>query len=240
MRLDKFLANMLPLSRKEVNVLVKNGRVLVNGNVQKRADGHIIPETDVITLDGERILYAEYLYLMLNKPKGYVSATEDKKYKTVLDLVPEEFSHYELFPVGRLDIDTEGLLILTNDGQLAHEMLSPKKHVDKVYYAEIDDEVTGEDILAFRKGVTLDDGYHTMPGELVILKSSDISKIELTIKEGKFHQVKRMFEAIGKHVIYLKRIKMGDVPLDETLALGEIRPLSEDEVAILKRKGQSK
>ena len=219
--------------------MVKNGRVLVNNKVQK-ADVHIVPETDVITLDGERIMYTEYLYLMLNKPKGYVSATEDKKYMTVLDLVPKEFSHYDLFPVGRLDIDTEGLLILTNDGQLTHEMLSPKKHVDKVYYAEIDAEVTKEDVLAFHEGVMLDDGYHTMPGELVILKSDNISQIELTIREGKFHQVKRMFEAVGKHVTYLKRIKMGDVPLDETLALGEVRSLSENEIAALKRKEQPK
>ena len=173
---------------------------------------------------------------MLNKPDGYISATYDKFDPIVLDLIDSSYLVFEPFPVGRLDKDTEGLLVLTNDGQLAHRVLSPKKHVPKTYYAKIQGVVTQEDIVAFEKGVTLDDGYETMPSQLKILKSDDISEIELTIHEGKFHQVKRMFESVDKKVIYLKRLSMGKLQLDETLALGEYRELTEEEVKLIEER----
>lgn len=171
---------------------------------------------------------------MMNKPPGVVSATEDHQDETVIDLLEIEDLVFDPFPVGRLDKDTEGLLLITNDGQLAHRLLSPKKHVPKTYFAVIDGEVTERDIEAFKNGVTLDDGYKTKPGELKILKSGLTSDIELTITEGKFHQVKRMFQAVGKRVIYLKRISMGPLKLDETLELGEYRELTDEELQKLK------
>lgn len=238
MRLDKFLANQSPYSRREIAVMVKKGRICVNGVLAKKADIHIDEQKDEIFLDQIKIHYQPYVYLMLNKPDGYVSATEDKKFPTVVSLVPKEWVHYEVFPVGRLDIDTEGLLILTNDGQLAHDMLSPKKHVDKVYYAKIEGVVTKQDVKDFEKGVTLEDGYHTMPGKLTILKTGAQSEIELTIREGKFHQVKRMFEAVGKKVVYLQRIKMGGVSLDPQLKLGQVRALTTQEQKDLIRRNE--
>ena len=173
---------------------------------------------------------------MLNKPDGYISATFDKYDPIVLDLIDQSYLVFEPFPVGRLDKDTEGLLVLTNDGQLAHRVLSPKKHVPKTYYAKIQGKVTEEDILAFEKGVILDDGYETMPSQLKILKSDDMSEIELTIHEGKFHQVKRMFESVGKEVVYLKRLSMGKLKLDESLGLGEYRELTEEEVKLIEER----
>ena len=173
---------------------------------------------------------------MLNKPDGYISATFDKRDPIVLDLIDKEALIFEPFPVGRLDKDTEGLLVLTNDGQLAHRVLSPKKHVPKTYYAKVEGVVTEEDVKAFADGVILDDGYETMPAELEILKSDEISEIELTIHEGKFHQVKRMFESVGKKVVYLKRLSMGKLKLDEGLALGKYRELTEEEVKMIEEK----
>ena len=170
---------------------------------------------------------------MLNKPDGYISATFDKYDPIVLDLIDQSYLVFEPFPVGRLDKDTEGLLVLTNDGQLAHRVLSPKKHVPKTYYAKIQGKVTEEDIFAFEKGVILDDGYETMPSQL---KSDDMSEIELTIHEGKFHQVKRMFESVGKKVVYLKRLSMGKLKLDESLKLGEYRELTEEEVKLIEER----
>ena len=193
-------------------------------------------ENDEILFDGEKVVYKEFIYLMLNKPDGYISATFDKRDPIVLDLIDKEALIFEPFPVGRLDKDTEGLLVLTNDGQLAHRVLSPKKHVPKTYYAKVEGVVTEEDVKAFAEGVTLDDGYETMPAELEILKSDDISEIELTIHEGKFHQVKRMFESVGKKVVYLKRLSMGKLKLDEGLALGEYRELTEEEVKMIEEK----
>jgi 16S rRNA pseudouridine516 synthase len=172
---------------------------------------------------------------MLHKPDGYLSATEDARDKTVLDLI-EGYDHYDMFPVGRLDKDTEGLLILTNDGQLSHRVLSPKSHVPKCYYAVIEGVVTEADQIAFKEGVVLEDGYETLPAELEILKSAAVSEIELTIVEGKFHQVKRMFESVGKRVTYLKRIKMGGLVLDPDLAKGAYRELSEAEVQKLEER----
>ena len=233
MRLDKLLANMGYGSRKEVKQLLKEKAVTVDGVAVKDAAMKVDPETQDVSVYGERVVYTEFIYLMMNKPPGIISATEDRYDETVIDLLDPLAQHFKPFPVGRLDKDTEGLLLITNDGSLSHNLLSPKKHVPKTYYATIDGVVTEADIEAFRKGVELEDGYVTKPGELVILKSGDVSEIELTIQEGKFHQVKRMFEAVGKKVTYLKRLSMGPLVLDETLELGDYRELTEEELAAL-------
>lgn len=234
LRIDKMLANLGFGSRKEVKQLLKTGAVKIDDAVVKDPKQHVDTNKQNVTLNGEVIEYKEFIYLMMNKPQGVLSATEDSAQETVIDLLELEDQVYEPFPVGRLDKDTEGLLLITNDGQLAHRLLSPKKHVPKTYFAVIDQEVTQEDIKAFAEGVTLDDGYETKPGELKILKSGIRSDIELTITEGKFHQVKRMFEAVGKKVVYLKRISMGPLPLDETLELGEYRELTDEEIELLR------
>ena len=233
MRLDKLLANMGYGSRKEVKQLLKEKAVTVDGVVAKDAAMKVDPDAQDVSVYGERVVYTEFIYLMMNKPPGVVSATEDRYDETVIDLLDPLAQHFKPFPVGRLDKDTEGLLLITNDGSLSHNLLSPKKHVPKTYYATIDGVVTESDIEAFRQGVELDDGYVTKPGELVILKSDDVSEIELTIQEGKFHQVKRMFEAVGKKVTYLKRLSMGPLVLDEALELGDYRELTEEELATL-------
>ena len=224
------LANLGYGSRKDVKKLLKDGMVEVNEQKVKDPKQHVDPDTDIVMVNGEKVEYKEFIYLMLNKPQGVISATEDSEHETVLDLLEMEDLVFSPFPVGRLDKDTEGLLLLTNDGQLAHRLLSPKKHVPKTYFAVINCEVTEEDVNAFKQGVVLDDGYLTKPGELKILKSGLTSDIELTITEGKFHQVKRMFEAVGKRVIYLQRISMGPLQLDESLELGEYRELTEEEL----------
>lgn len=233
-RLDKVLANLGYGTRKEVKALVKDGEVTVNGSRVKDSSIHIEPETDVIEVSGDRILYRKFIYIMLNKPQGVVSATEDNYDETVIDLLEPEHAVFKPAPVGRLDKDTEGLLLLTNDGELNHNLLSPKRHVPKKYYAVISGEVTEKDISKFQKGLTLDDGYNTLPAELKILKSGETSEIEVVLYEGKYHQVKRMFEAVGKKVTYLKRIEMGPLLLDEGLELGEYRELTVDEVNLLK------
>lgn len=235
MRLDKLLANMGYGSRKEVKQLLKKGMVRVNGEPEKDPSFHVDPERDEVSLLGEEVVYREFIYLMMNKPPGVISATEDVKDRTVIDLLDREVRHFAPFPVGRLDKDTEGLLLLTNDGQLAHNLLSPKKEVPKKYFARVSGVVTEEDIRQFANGVTLDDGYETKPGELVILRSAPVSEIELTITEGKFHQVKRMFEAVDKKVVYLKRMTMGTLHLDPRLRLGEYRELTEEELQELSR-----
>ena len=235
-RIDKILSNLGYGSRSELKKLCKSGLVKVNGKVINNPGVQVDVENDEILFDGEKVVYKEFIYLMLNKPDGYISATFDKRDPIVLDLIDKEALIFEPFPVGRLDKDTEGLLVLTNDGQLAHRVLSPKKHVPKTYYAKVEGVVTEEDVKAFAEGVTLDDGYETMPAELEILKSDDISEIALTIHEGKFHQVKRMFESVGKKVVYLKRLSMGKLKLDESLALGEYRELTEEEVKMIEEK----
>lgn len=235
MRIDKLLANIGYGSRKEVKGLLKSGAVKVNGEAIKDAKLQVNPDLEVVTVYGEQVEYKEFIYLMMNKPPGVLSATEDNYQQTVIDLLELEDSVYEPFPVGRLDKDTEGLLLITNDGKLAHQLLSPKKHVPKKYFAVIEGEVTERDIEAFHAGVTLDDGYLTKPGELVIIKSGPTSDIELTITEGKFHQVKRMFAAVDKRVIYLKRLSMGSLQLDDSLELGEYRELTDGEVEGLKQ-----
>jgi 16S rRNA pseudouridine516 synthase len=234
MRLDKWLANSGIGSRKEVKKLLKTGAVTVNGKMTKDAKVHADPNADNVMLFDEPVEYREFIYLMMNKPNGVISATEDKRDETVIDLLDDAHKHFDPHPVGRLDKDTEGMLLLTNDGHLSHQLLSPKHHVPKTYFARIHGQVTEADIAAFKEGVTLDDGYKTKPGDLVILLSGDESEIELTITEGKFHQVKRMFQAVGKEVVYLKRLSMGALGLDEELELGEYRELTEEELNLLK------
>lgn len=236
MRLDKLLANMGYGSRKEVKQLLKQKAVTVDGAYVKDAALHVDPEKQDVSVFGERVIYTEFVYIMMNKPPGVISATEDLRDETVIDLLDPLLQHFEPFPVGRLDKDTEGLLLLTNDGILAHNLLSPKKHVPKVYYAQIEGIVTDEDCEKFAQGVELDDGYVTKPGELIILKSAQQSEIELMIQEGKFHQVKRMFEAVGKRVTYLKRLSMGNLKLDDNLELGEYRELTAEELARLQNR----
>ncbi|WP_409302265.1 pseudouridine synthase [Peribacillus sp. SCS-155] len=236
MRIDKMLSNIGYGSRTEVKKLLKSGAVAVNEKVVKDPKEHVDTKADRVTVQGEDVEYREFIYLMMNKPPGVLSATEDHYQETVIDILEPEDAVFQPFPVGRLDKDTEGLLLLTNDGQLSHQLLSPKKHVPKTYFAAIEGEVTEDDIEAFKAGVTLDDGYVTKPGELAILKQGLTSDIELTITEGKFHQVKRMFEAVGKRVIYLKRISMGSLVLDEELGLGQYRELTDEELRLLKGK----
>ena len=236
MRVDKLLSNVGVASRAELKKYCKQGLISVNGKVINHPGVQVDSENDDVRFNGEKIVYREFVYIMLNKPDGYISATFDKYDPIVLDLIDQSYLVFEPFPVGRLDKDTEGLLVLTNDGQLAHRVLSPKKHVPKTYYAKIQGKVTEEDILAFEKGVILDDGYETMPSQLKILKSDDMSEIELTIHEGKFHQVKRMFESVGKKVVYLKRLSMGKLKLDESLKLGEYRELTEEEVKLIEER----
>ena len=235
-RLDKFLVEMSVASRSTVKDMAKKGRITVNGEVVKASDVKIDENTDVVSVDGHVIAFSDMEYFMLNKPAGVITATLDKKAKTVLDLIDER-TRNDLFPVGRLDKDTEGLLLITNDGDLAHRLLAPKKHVDKIYYADIDGIVTDEHVRRFAEGLTLLDGTQVMPGELTVLETDmakNTSKIQLTIHEGKFHQVKRMFEAVGCSVTYLKRLSMGPLELDTALAPGEYRRLTDEEINMLK------
>lgn len=232
MRLDKYLAEMGVGTRQEAKKKIRQGQVLVNGAVVKAAETKINEKSDEITADGRDISYVSFEYYMLNKPAGVVSATEDRRDTTVLDLIKDK-KRKDLFPVGRLDKDTEGLLLITNDGDLAHRLLAPKKHVDKVYYARIDGTVTEDDVKKFEEGIDIgtdDKEEMTRPAKLEIIKSGEESEIRLTIHEGKFHQVKRMFHAVGKEVTYLKRECMGTLCLDEKLKPGEYRLLTEEEI----------
>lgn len=235
MRIDKLLSNMGYGTRKEVHQLLKSGAVRVNDKVEKKSGAQIKIEIDKVTCLGEPVVYREFIYLMMNKNQGVLSATEDTRDKTVIDLLSDEYRHFKPFPVGRLDKDTEGFLLISNDGKLAHNLLSPKKNVPKTYYAHVAGIVTGEDIADFNNGVMLDDGYVTKPGKLHVIKSAEISEIELTITEGKFHQVKRMFKAVGKEVVYLKRLSMGPITLDKSLSLGAYRELTAEELELLQQ-----
>ena len=228
LRLDKYLADMNIGTRSEVKKLISKGLVTVNGSTVKKPEIKIDTDADKVICQGINVSYAEYEYYMLNKPQGVISATEDPNQSTVLDLI--ESKRKDLFPVGRLDKDTEGLLLITNDGQLAHRLLAPGKHVDKVYYARIDGRVTEDDVKAFKEGLDIGDDKKTLPGFLKILSSGDMSEIELTIHEGRFHQVKRMFKAVGKEVVFLKRLSMGNLSLDPSLKPGEYKELKKDEI----------
>lgn len=233
MRLDKFLSECGICSRSESKIFIKKGMITVNGKKAAKGEEKIDPDNDEIMFKGQKIIYAEFEYYMLNKPAGVVSATEDKNDKTVIDLVPKPHAK-DIFPVGRLDKDTEGLLIITNDGETAHRLLSPKKHVDKTYFVRTSGgEIGTEEVEKLENGVDIGEEKLTLPAEIEILKNGEISESLLTIREGKFHQVKRMFKAVGREVIYLKRISMGKLKLDESLEKGGCRRLTEDEINMI-------
>lgn len=232
MRLDKFLVACAVGSRTEVKNLLKAGRVTVNGKKEKSAKLQIDEERDEIRFDGQVLEYEEFVYYMMNKPKGVISATEDPKHRTVLDLLDDIAQSKEVFPVGRLDIDTHGLLLLTNDGQLAHALLSPKRHVDKTYQAQVKGIMAQEDVEIFADGIPLKD-FTCQPAKLEILSTDaekNQSQIRVTIAEGKFHQVKRMVAYCGKEVVDLQRLTMGTLVLDENLERGEWRRLTKEEL----------
>ena len=243
MRLDKYLAEMGKGTRSQLKQDLKRGLVTVNGQVEKSADREVDPEVDRVTYAGEDVSYVAYEYYILHKPAGYLSATEDRHQKTVLDLITDR-SRDDLFPVGRLDKDTEGLLLITNDGDLAHRLLHPKKHVDKAYFAIVRGTATQEMVQAFADGLDIGDDKPTLPAKLEILSVGgktikeneegvaleiETSQVKITIREGRFHQIKRMMEAVGSEVLYLKRLTMGPLALDDNLGLGEYRPLTEEE-----------
>ena len=241
-RLDKFLSEIANVTRKEAKVILNKGRVFVNGELCKSGDRKVT-KNDEILLDGKKLGAVEqFLYLMLHKPAGVVSATEDKKDKTVLDVVKEQEGEFtigkrELFPVGRLDKDTEGLLLLTDDGELAHRLLSPKRHVDKVYYAKVSGIVPNDAVERFAKGISVGKEYEAMPAKLEILNiclQENTSEVKITLREGKFHQVKRMCHEIGCEVTYLKRLSMGSLELDNNLPIGKCRKLTTEEIQKLK------
>ncbi len=228
-RLDKYLSEMGAGTRSEVKKYIRQGMVTVDGTVVKKPEEKIEEATQTVCVNGKELGYEKFEYYMLNKPKGVVSATTDKRDRTVMDLI-ESKKRKDLFPVGRLDKDTEGLLLITNDGDLAHRLLAPKKHVDKVYYAQVAGQVTEDTVRQFSLGLDIGNDERAKPSLLKVLKSDAVSEIELTIQEGKFHQVKRMFQAVGMEVLYLKRLSMGSLVLDPTLETGEYRRLSEEEV----------
>jgi len=234
MRLDKYLADMGKGTRSQLKEAIRKGRIRINGEVVKKPETRVRIPGDEVSFDGLSVSYVTMEYFMLNKPRGVVSATEDRKYKTVVDLI-EDRSRRDLFPVGRLDIDTEGLLLITNDGELAHRLLAPKRHVDKVYYACCRGRVPETAVEEFKAGITLPDGLKCLPAALEILAVNagpvtETTEIRLTVREGKFHQVKRMMEVVGCPVLSLKRLSMGPLTLDETLKPGQYRPLTNEEL----------
>ena len=232
MRLDKYLVACAVGSRTEVKNFLKAGRVTVNGKKEKSAKLQINEEIDEICFDGQKLDYEEFVYYMMNKPQGVISATEDSEHKTVLDLLDDLARSKEVFPVGRLDIDTHGLLLLTNDGQLAHALLSPKRHVDKIYLARVDGIMTQEDVETFAQGIPLKD-FTCKPAKLELVsldREKNQSLVRVTIAEGKFHQIKRMVAYCGKEVVDLQRLTMGTLTLDEDLKRGEWRRLSKEEL----------
>ena len=232
MRLDKFLVACAVGSRTEVKNLLKAGRVTVNSKKEKSAKLQINEDRDEICFDGQKLEYEEFVYYMMNKPQGVISATEDPKHRTVLDLLDDMARSKEVFPVGRLDIDTHGLLLLTNDGKLAHALLSPKRHVDKTYLAQVEGIMTQEDVETFAKGIPLKD-FTCQPAKLELVSvdtEKEESLVRVTIAEGKFHQVKRMVAYCGKEVVDLQRLTMGTLTLDEDLKRGEWRRLSKEEL----------
>jgi len=234
-RLDKILASTGRWSRREVKDLVRTGRVTVDGAVAHSPELKVDREGAAVRVDGETVRCARYTYLMLHKPAGLVSATEDPREPTVLSLLPEHLQKIGLFPAGRLDKDTEGLLLLTNDGELAHALLSPRRHVDKTYLVRVEGRLNGADAAAFAAGMTLADGLKCLPAGLELLGSGESSEAIVTLREGKYHQIKRMCAARGKPVVYLKRLTMGPLTLDSTLEKGEWRALTTEELGALKK-----
>lgn len=234
-RLDKYLADAGFGSRKAVREMFKKKQITVNGTVLTQPDAKVDPTEDVVCVLGKTVVYEAFSYYMLNKPQGVVSATKDENEKTVISLIAEQ-KRRDLFPVGRLDKDTEGLLLITNDGKLANHLLAPGKHVKKTYYAKIKGMVTMHEVELFRQGICIGDEKPTAPAELVILTSGEESEIKVTITEGRYHQIKRMFKAVGMEVLYLKRLTMGGLVLDDSLAVGEYRKLTEQEVQMLQNR----
>lgn len=234
MRLDKYISDCGIATRREIKLMIKAGRISVDGEVAKAPEQKLEPETAIVSLDGNILKYEKFHYYMLNKPSGVLSATDDGKQKTVIDLLSPEMQKMGLFPVGRLDKDTTGLLIITDDGEFAHKVISPKSEIVKVYHAQTEAPVNDEDILAFADGVTLADGTKCLPAELILL---DDGSCLVKVMEGKYHQVKRMLASRGKPVTALKRLKIGDLELDKSLKSGEFRPLSSDELCrVMKKK----
>ena len=230
MRLDKFISTTTTLSRAEAKKIIKKG-ILINDILIKSPDYKVDEFNDQVIVNGNRLVYQKYVYIMMNKPKNTVSATEDAIERTVVDILRDEDRMYKVFPVGRLDKDTEGLMLLTNDGELAHKLISPKKDVEKKYYVEVSGELKNEHLKIIKEGVILEDGYRCKPARLEILDSSEgNSKANIFITEGKFHQVKRMMKSLGTTVTYLKRLSIGSLKLDENLKLGEYRYLTDDEL----------
>lgn len=233
-RLDRLLSNTGYGTRKEVKQMIRKGHVKVNKTVIKKDDLKIDPKVEKVYVDDVEVVHEPFVYFMLNKPAGYISATVDQVHKTVIDLI-EGYDNYELFPVGRLDKDTEGLLLITNDGGFAHLLMAPRRKHAKIYYAKVKGEITDEHIGLFKEGITIDTGYKCKSSRLKILEANeDYSIVEVEITEGKFHQVKKMFLAIGSEVLYLKRIQIRDLKLDENLQLGKFRKLTEQELIDLK------
>ena len=237
LRVDKMIASTGKYSRKEVKLLIRQGLVLADGLPVGAPEEKYDPETVELIVKGEVLTLRAHTWVMLHKPAGYLSATEDGRGATVLDLLPEELRRQKLFPVGRLDKDTEGLLLLTNEGKLAHDLLSPRHHVDKVYYARTAGQLKEEACQAFRQGLVLGDGLRCLPAELEILSASEQgSEALVTVREGKFHQVKRMLAAQGTPVLYLKRMRMGNLTLDPGLRPGEYRLLTAEEIEGLRKR----
>lgn len=232
-RLDKFLSNQLNISRSDAKELIKKRLIAVNGVTAKLFDMKIDPERDAVSSEGKEIKYREHIYIMLNKPADVVCATRDKLSETVLELIPEELRREGLFPAGRLDKDTVGFVLITDDGGFAHDILSPKKHVDKKYFAVLEKNITEHDIDLLKSGITIDGGEKCLPAEA--MTAGKQNEIFLTLREGKYHQVKRMAEALGNKVLYLKRISIGGLALDEKLKEGECREITEEELKILKK-----
>ncbi|MBE6700613.1 MAG: rRNA pseudouridine synthase [Ruminococcaceae bacterium] len=230
-RLDKFVSSSLAKTRSEAHLLIKKGRVELNGKVEKDIGKKLDPENDVVTCEGISLTFSKYHYYMLNKPDGYVCSTEDIKDRTIMELLDEKVRHYNVFPVGRLDKDTLGLVILTDNGALAHFLLSPKRHVDKKYYLETDLPMTEEDVKKAEEGIDIGEKHLTLPAKLEI--TSDRTKAYITLHEGKFHQIKRMLQALGKTVIYLERIEFDKIKLDPDLKRGELRELTPEETESL-------
>lgn len=234
-RLDKIIASQGKFSRSEVKKLVKQGRITLDGQTVKNSDVKLDPHKSVVSIDGEKLFYQKYIYIMLNKPKGVVSATTDNEHKTVIDLVPKEMHRDGLFPAGRLDGDTTGFVLITDDGDFAHKILSPKNHIMKTYHATLERALDENEKEKFRNGIVLSDGTVCMQSRVKML-SFEPAVCEIQICEGKYHQVKRMFAATGNKVLELKRVKMGHLPLDETLQQGQCKQLSQQEVELIKQK----
>lgn len=232
-RLDKIIASRTLYSRREVQDLIKKGLVKVNGISVRDRGAKIDDETDSVSVNGETLKNERFVYLMLNKPKGVVSATNDPKTKTVIDLVPDEYRGRNLFPAGRLDITTTGFVLITDDGDFAHRILSPKNHIEKTYEARLAEGVTERQLDEVAHGITLKDGTECLPAKLRVLEQGENPLVEIKICEGKYHQIKRMFAAAGNGVIELKRTKMGGLPLDSSLNEGECRPLTPKEVELV-------